>query len=64
MTPMLNREIHSADGSWYIVRGVRMCWEVVVNDVHLATFFIRENARVFIRQKKFELSRFGRQEVA
>lgn len=60
------REIHSADGKTFIERVPgprRRVWEVVVNGVHLATFFRREDARVFIRDEKFKLSRFGREVV-
>lgn len=71
------REIHSADGHTYIKRvtGLRITavnividlrrpvWEVVVNTQPLATFFRREDARMLIREKKFQVSRYGREDV-
>ena len=46
-----HKEIHSADGKTFI-KGGHGNWEVYVKEVHLASFFRRQWAREFIREKK------------
>lgn len=50
--PPVQVEQHSIDHRTRIECGGRHRWDVVVQDVHLATFFTREDARIFIRAHK------------
>lgn len=50
--PNTYREAHSASGRTYILKHERRRWNVFIDDVHVVTFFTRENARKYIRAFK------------
>lgn len=45
-------EVHSADGQTYIRHGCEARWHVVIDGVHVATMWLREDARVLVRARK------------
>lgn len=50
--PPVQVEQHAIDHRTRIECRATHRWDVIVLDVHVATFFVREDARVFIRERK------------